>query len=851
VRLIELRIDGFGKLADRTIAFDPGVNVVSGPNEAGKSTLAQAIVATLYGHRRGKREIWKPWSGARYATRLRYALRDGREFEIQRDFEQDGRNARLIDRNGNDITADCSSGRTFAPADAHLGIPLEVFLSASCVEQGAVAIEGARAERIGEALRHALDGGPKDDAALGAVARLDKALATHVGTKRATKNAPLRKLHEQLAEAEAQAADMRERLGRLSELRARLATGRVRLTEVRESLEENERRRRAHRAYLVRARLEKLRGVRAEIAELQAERALYDDVRAFPNERVAELEVAYATWSERSLQAAEAAREVARAQLTDADLSELTERARDGGALDDASFAELEAASRSAAEAHAKAAAAIEGVVALRRDAQRGRSLDGTLAGIGLAALAGASWLGYRQLWIPAALAALIALALLGVSVRSMRARGKMRRTAIELQQVADDAADEERRAAARMQAILVPLGIPSVDEFRIDELRALRHRYRELRLRADDCTRACERAEEAARRRNDAAAAFDALARIFEPGDLTHEAASEITSEAARYVTNEATHEVTSDSMREAACGAARKAERDASREASLARACLRAARKSTRDGIESRLQMLNVQRANALGGEDEYALGRELSELLSAGTTPVPIPEGVTLRSIEEERAALERSRNETQTFTIQAAAQIEAAETHIGSLAESDERSAALRTECARLAAFEAAVGLARTTIEEQTRASHDKFARRLEEYALHTLGEVTNRRYGEIFVDPATLTIRARVPETGAIVDLERLSSGTREQVLLVVRLAMARMFGEGFEPAPLLLDDPFAYWDDDRIARGFPILRAAAAEAQTIVFTTSRELAGAAQTNGAHRIDLAASPELVR
>lgn len=814
MRLIELHVDGFGKLADRTIAFDPGVNVVCGSNEAGKSTLAQAIVATLYGHRRSKREIWKPWSGARYATRLRYALRDGREFEIQRDFEQEARNARLIDRNGNDITADCSSGRTFAPADAHLGIPLEVFLSASCVEQGAVAIDGARADRVGEALRHALDGGPKDDAALGAVARLDKALATHVGTKRATKHAPLRKLQEQLAEVEGQAADMRRRLEHLRELRGRLATGRAHLIEVREALEENERRRRAHRAHMLRARLEKLRGVRAEIAELQAERALYDDVRVFPNERIAELEVAYATWSERSLQAREAAREVARAQLTDADLGELAERTRDGGALDGASFAELEAASRSAAQAHAKAASAAEGVVAVRREAERGRSLGGTLASLGLAALAGASWLGYRHLWIPATLAALIALALLGVGVRSMLAHRKLRRSAIKLQHVADNSADEERRAAARVQAILVPLGVPSSDDLRIDDLRALRHRYRELRLRADDAARACERAGEAARRRDEAADAFDTLARIFELPDFAHEATS------------------------------------DAPREAALARARTRAARKSTRDGIESRLQMLNVQRANALGGEDEYALGQELSELLAAGTTPVPIPEGITMRSIEEERAALARSREETQRFTIQAAAQIEAAETHIGSLAEIDERSAELRAECARLAAFEAAVVLARTTIEERTRASHDKFARRLEEYALHTLAEVTNRRYGEIFVDPATLTIRVRAPETGAIVDLERLSAGTREQVFLFVRLAMARMFGEGFEPAPLLLDDPFAYWDDDRIARGFPILSAAAAQTQTIVFTTSRELAGAAQTNGAHRIDLTASPELV-
>ena len=67
------------------------------------------------------------------------------------------------------------------------------------------------------------------------------------------------------------------------------------------------------------------------------------------------------------------------------------------------------------------------------------------------------------------------------------------------------------------------------------------------------------------------------------------------------------------------------------------------------------------------------------------------------------------------------------------------------------------------------------------------------------------------MRVRAPETGAIVEVSELSAGTREQAYLVVRLAMLRMFGEGIETAPLLLDDPFSYWDEARIERGFPVL----------------------------------------
>jgi uncharacterized protein YhaN len=67
--------------------------------------------------------------------------------------------------------------------------------------------------------------------------------------------------------------------------------------------------------------------------------------------------------------------------------------------------------------------------------------------------------------------------------------------------------------------------------------------------------------------------------------------------------------------------------------------------------------------------------------------------------------------------------------------------------------------------------------------------------------------------------------------------------MVRMFSEGLETAPLLLDDPFAYWDDERIARGFPVLDASSTGAQLILFTTSPELLAAARDRGARVFDL--------
>ncbi len=39
----------FGKLADRTVDFAPGINIVYGKNEAGKTTLHAFLTAMLFG----------------------------------------------------------------------------------------------------------------------------------------------------------------------------------------------------------------------------------------------------------------------------------------------------------------------------------------------------------------------------------------------------------------------------------------------------------------------------------------------------------------------------------------------------------------------------------------------------------------------------------------------------------------------------------------------------------------------------------------------------------------------------------------------------------------------------------
>jgi DNA repair exonuclease SbcCD ATPase subunit len=796
VKLLELHVDGFGKLVERRFTFTPGFNIVYGENEAGKSTLETALVATLYGvGRKEDRDAWRPWkTGARYATALRYQLADGREFEVQRDFERDPKGVRVYDRSGNDVSAEASVGKTVNPGHAHMRVPLEVFVNASCLTQGATAIDGARAERIATFLAQALDGGPREDAALGAISRLDRALADHVGTQRARVNAPLRKAQERIDELAARAAEVRAKLRELDELRARLGAENARAVEYDLALREHDRRAKAFRAQTLRARLEALREVRDDIAALQAERAQYGDVEDFPSGRSAELDARYREFKQLETFAIESAREAEDRRFTPALSSELSERAADGGAVDEATFAELERAANAAGEARAKATFAANRVQEARRAIEGGGELFGALVATSAVVLAVAVVFAILHAWIVAGSVGALAFVLLAITVSRGTRRARALRTVAEMQRLADLASGDEATTSSEIARGLERFACPT-----IEELGRRRARFRELTARRDEAQRAAARAANARARLSSAADAFDALARELAPPERN--------------------------------------------REAVLAAAKARDARRSARDGIDVRLSMLDVRRGDVLGDDDEYALEREVAELLAAGVSPAPLEGAASQRAFESERADLERRSAETRANAAATAATLAASEAVIGDLAAIDEELAALHLEAERLRRFERAVGLARATLDERTREAHQKFARRLEDYSSQSLATVTDERYADLRVDPTTLTVSVRVPETGAIQKLDRLSAGTRDQAYLVVRFAMARMFAEGMETPPILLDDPFAYWDEARVERGFPVIARAARDAQVVVFTTSRELADAAQRRGANRIDL--------
>ncbi|MCT4487582.1 AAA family ATPase, partial [Levilactobacillus parabrevis] len=121
MRLNQLTIYGFGKFHDRTFPLNAGLNVLLGPNEAGKSTLTQFISAILFGFPTKKHpELrYEPLDGSRFGGEIAFT-QDGTDYLVSR---VDGpRGGKVTLRN---VTLDLTLPATtlthlLAPVDAQL-----------------------------------------------------------------------------------------------------------------------------------------------------------------------------------------------------------------------------------------------------------------------------------------------------------------------------------------------------------------------------------------------------------------------------------------------------------------------------------------------------------------------------------------------------------------------------------------------------------------------------------------------------------------------------------------------------------------------------------------------------------
>jgi DNA repair exonuclease SbcCD ATPase subunit len=125
----------------------------------------------------------------------------------------------------------------------------------------------------------------------------------------------------------------------------------------------------------------------------------------------------------------------------------------------------------------------------------------------------------------------------------------------------------------------------------------------------------------------------------------------------------------------------------------------------------------------------------------------------------------------------------------------------------------------------TLNAAERGTMKKAARFLEGRMARDVERITNGRYRRLRVDEGTLTFSVHSPETGGWIDVRRLSQGTLDALYLCARLGIVRQVTSPAAP-PLLLDDPFVTFDDERAMRALALLKDMARELQVILITTS-------------------------
>src|SRR6185436_10747416 len=145
-------------------------------------------------------------------------------------------------------------------------------------------------------------------------------------------------------------------------------------------------------------------------------------------------------------------------------------------------------------------------------------------------------------------------------------------------------------------------------------------------------------------------------------------------------------------------------------------------------------------------------------------------------------------------------------------------------AKRAELRDHAAEWARLTAARSLLERQLHKFSQREQPRLLESIGKLFGAMTRARYSRVYqrLDGSFMAVRA----DGVEVEPGALSSGTREQLYLAVRLAYIDSYCARSEPLPLCLDDVLVNFDDARAAATLDVLHHLAAEGRTqLLFLT--------------------------
>ena len=812
----------FGPLRSETLELAPGMTVIHGLNESGKSTWHAAIFAALCGIRRTKgrqqvddrefRERHKPWQGSAWRVGAILRLGDGRRIEMRQDLG-DRVDCRATDL---DLGRDCSSEimSDGAPdASVWLGLDRRTFPAIACVRQTEILEVKSPAGALQNHIQRAADTAGVDHTAAAALARLDEFRASRTGLVRANSNRPLPSAMRVVDAARTGLAQAQQQhtsyLGLVAtaerlQSQARIAENRFQLFRAAVM---------RHQADVAQSRLDRILQLQRLLPDGEPPRLAADD------ELAQQVSAALEAWSQRpappALEGDSA--EALRVQIEQLPIEPTGDTAPTRPIID---------AQAQVADLDKRMADHVIGMPAPRVADTSAASIDGSEAratGRPTAALS-------PLVLIPALAGVLLGVVLLGLGapivgvamiVAALGALGglwllRSRQTAAEtlaqagpspepvqderLREWQTQTADLDRMRNVALQALADALrsrGM-TVDANSRDHIQSA---Y-ELYLR--QCEERRSAAAQAARRQD-----LEARLRLRQQ---TEQAAILANEQIAR----------AGDTLRNTAARCSLQAPTIPELETRL-RAWLRD--RSLRLEDEQKLRAAWAELQTLLDGHTPEDLEADVRGLrVQAQKLSDGMSGSIELEADSESQGEeLERLAAEARRTAHEAAGMVEERQKSVPDVARAEEDLARAEAELARLRRLD---GILERTQEFLTRAQdrvHRSIAPVLASSLETWLPQLTAGRYHEVHVDPETLEVKVAVG-AGQLRSAHLLSHGTAEQTYLLLRATLAEHLTVGGEVCPLILDDVTVHCDSERQRALLCTLHQLSAARQVVVFT---------------------------
>ena len=240
----------------------------------------------------------------------------------------------------------------------------------------------------------------------------------------------------------------------------------------------------------------------------------------------------------------------------------------------------------------------------------------------------------------------------------------------------------------------------------------------------------------------------------------------------------------------------------------------------------------------------ETRVALEEQLAGLLEGGTladlrrAAIEAEAGAPEDTLETLEADLARVTAETEVLRQEMhALALAAAEKGSGyrPLSEIEEDRAAVEAVVQALGREFEAAAQALAVIEDVAVSRHARIAPIVAREAAACLHHVTGGVHGDLVIGPDfRISLRTAGPSSSE----KNLSKGALDQLYLSLRIALVRFLCDDCEAVPMLFDDPFANYDDQRLRAAMELLRDIGERHQVLLFTCREDVAAVAAELGA-------------